>query len=144
MSGHSLLPNIWHGIRGPLICEASASELLRLLPRNPEIFTILDANTDNRNKYYLGYNTLQIYLHQDTAVMLFSQQIGPRADSCFVQSDSLNPSVAEDPSGATVCTTQWNKIQLVILLYNQFLLKLLQKVISLTLFQFYLLNSPKF
>ena len=28
--------------------------------------------------------------------------------------------------------------------YNQFLLKLLQKVISFTLFQFYLLNSPKF
>ena len=23
----------------------------------------------------------------------------------------LNPLVAEDPSGATVCTTQWNKIQ---------------------------------
>ena len=25
--------------------------------------------------------------------------------------------MAEDPSGATVCTTQWNKIQLVILLF---------------------------
>ena len=29
----------------------------------------------------------------------------------FVSTCSLLTSVAEDPSGATVCTTQWNKIQ---------------------------------
>ena len=60
--------------------------------------------------FYQHQHILKITLHSSS---LFANNIAVEAPTDLDHdiSEDLDHDISEDPSGATVCTTQWNKIQ---------------------------------